>query len=76
MLNVNTSGTNLTNDIYKERRVELMGEALRFFDLVRTRKEVGTIPGFQSNTNELFPIPIQEIELAGNRWSQNPGYSN
>ncbi|WP_372754107.1 RagB/SusD family nutrient uptake outer membrane protein [Mariniflexile sp.] len=72
---VNTSGTNLTNDIYKERRVELMGEGLRFFDLVRTNKAEGTIPGFsKAKGHELFPIPIQEIELAGNRWSQNPGY--
>ncbi|MBP0902896.1 RagB/SusD family nutrient uptake outer membrane protein [Mariniflexile gromovii] len=74
--NVTTSGANLTNDIYKERRVEFVGEGLRFFDLVRTGKAVGTIPGFQSNKHELFPIPIQEIELSGNRWSQNPGYTN
>ncbi|MFG6685313.1 RagB/SusD family nutrient uptake outer membrane protein [Mariniflexile sp. HNIBRBA6329] len=74
--NVTTSGANLTNDIYKERRVEFVGEGLRFFDLVRTGKAVGTIPDFQSNKHELFPIPIQEIELSGNRWSQNPGYTN
>ena len=74
--NVATTGINLTNDIYKERRVEFVGEGLRFFDLVRTGKAVGTIPGFQSNKHELFPIPIQEIELSGNRWEQNPGYSN
>ncbi len=74
--NVSTTGTNLTNDIYKERRVELVGEGHRFFDLVRTGKAVGTIPDFQANKNELFPIPIQEIELSGNRWQQNPGYQN
>ncbi|MFH4963840.1 RagB/SusD family nutrient uptake outer membrane protein [Gaetbulibacter sp. M235] len=74
--NVSTTGTNLTNDIYKERRVELVGEGHRFFDLVRTGKAVGTIPGFQAGKNELFPIPIQEIELSGNRWQQNPGYQN
>src|SRR5690606_30038970 len=31
---VTTTGANLTNDIYIERRVELMGEGHRFFDLV------------------------------------------
>ena len=73
---VTTTGTNLTNDIYKERRVELVGEGHRFFDLVRTGKAAGTIPGFQAGKNELFPIPIEEIELSGNTWSQNPGYEN
>lgn len=74
--NVSTSGTNLTSDIYKERRVEFVGEGLRFFDLVRTGRAAGTIPGFQANKHELFPIPIQEIELSGNTWTQNPGYPN
>jgi len=74
--NVTTTGTNLTNDIYKERRVELVGEGHRFFDLVRTGKAAQSIPGFQAGKNELFPIPIQEIELSGNRWQQNPGYQN
>lgn len=72
--NVNTSGTNLTNDIYKERRVELIGEGHRFFDLVRTGRAAGTIPGFQAGKHELFPIPIQEIELSGGTWAQNSGY--
>ncbi|WP_111308708.1 RagB/SusD family nutrient uptake outer membrane protein [Confluentibacter sediminis] len=74
--NVTTTGANLTNDIYKERRVELVGEGHRFFDLVRTGRAAGTIPGFQAGKNELFPIPIQEIELSGNTWKQNPGYEN
>lgn len=71
---VNTSGTNLTNDIFKERRVELVGEGHRFFDLVRTGRAAQEIDGFQAGKNELFPIPIEEILLTGNRWSQNPGY--
>lgn len=74
--NLTTTGANLTNDIYKERRVELVGEGHRFFDLVRTGRAAGTIPGFQAGKNELFPIPIEEIELSGNTWSQNPGYEN
>ena len=72
--NVTTSGANLTNDIYKERRVELVGEGHRFFDLVRTGKAPQEINGFIAGKHELFPIPIEEINLSGNRWSQNPNY--
>lgn len=72
--NVNSGGANLTNDIWKERRVELVGEGHRFFDLVRTGKAAEEIDGFQSGKHELFPIPIEEIILTGNRWEQNPGY--
>jgi hypothetical protein len=71
---VATSGSNLTNDIYKERRVELVGEGHRFFDLVRTGRAAQEINGFVSGKHELFPIPIEEINLSGNRWNNNPGY--
>ncbi|MEH6537335.1 MAG: RagB/SusD family nutrient uptake outer membrane protein [Psychroserpens sp.] len=70
----NVTGTNLTNAIYKERRVELVGEGHHFFDLVRTGRASVEIDGFQSGKHELFPIPLIEIQLAGNRWDQNPGY--
>jgi hypothetical protein len=62
------------NDIYKERRVELVGEGHRFFDLVRTGRAAQAIDGFQAGKHELFPIPIEEIVLSGNRWDNNPGY--
>lgn len=68
------SGTALINAIYQERRVELVGEGHRFFDLVRTGKAADEIDGFQVGKHELFPIPSIEIELAGNIWEQNPGY--
>jgi hypothetical protein len=71
---VTTTGSSLTNDIYHERRVELAGEGHRFFDLVRTGKAAQEINGFVAGKNELFPIPSIEIQLAGNRWAQNPGY--
>tara|TARA_B110000967_G_scaffold158715_1_gene164132 strand:+ start:2735 stop:4219 length:1485 start_codon:yes stop_codon:yes gene_type:complete len=71
---LSTTGSNLTNDIYKERRVELVGEGHRFFDLVRTGRAAAEIDGFQAGKNELFPIPIEEIVLSGNRWKNNPGY--
>jgi hypothetical protein len=75
LADVSTTGSNLTNDIYKERRVELVGEGHRFFDLVRTGRAAQEITGFQTGKHELFPIPIQEIQLAGNTWDQNPGYN-
>ncbi len=75
LADVATSGTNLTNDIYKERRVELVGEGHRFFDLVRTDRAEGTIPGFsKAKGHELFPIPFEEILLSGDQWENNPGY--
>jgi hypothetical protein len=65
---------NLYEDILKERRSELSCEGHRFFDLVRTGKAVDVIPGFVIGKHELFPIPQDEIDLAGGNWSQNPGY--
>lgn len=64
----------LLEAIYSERRKELAGEGHRFFDLVRTGKAAAAIEGFSVNKNELFPIPLIELELAGSRWSQNQGY--
>ena len=72
--NVNTSGSALTQDIWNERRLELAGEGHRFFDLVRTNQAATAIAGFQTSKNELFPIPLSEILLTGNRWAQNQGY--
>lgn len=71
---VSTTGDNLINDIFKERRVELVGEGHRFFDLVRTGRAAQAIDGFQEGKHGLFPIPIEEIVLSGNRWENNPGY--
>ncbi|WP_264536931.1 RagB/SusD family nutrient uptake outer membrane protein [Flavobacterium sp. N1736] len=71
---ISASGAALTDFILAERRLELFGEGHRFFDLVRTGKAVGTIPGFKANKNELFPLPIEEIQFANGNWKQNPGY--
>lgn len=70
---ISLSGTALTEAIYHERRVELVGEGHRFFDLVRTGRG-SEIDGFTSNKNELFPIPIEEIQFSGGNWEQNDGY--
>ena len=71
---VTSTGAALTTAIYQERRVELVGEGHHFFDLVRTGRAAAEIDGFLPGKNEVFPIPSIEIELAGNRWEQNPGY--
>ena len=71
---ISASGPALTDFILAERRLEFFGEGHRFFDLVRTGKAVGTIPGFQANKNELFPLPIEEIQFANGNWEQNPKY--
>lgn len=71
--NISSTGSALTDAIWRERRLELAGEGHRFFDLVRTGR-AASIPGFTANKNEIFPIPRIEIELAGNNWQQNPGY--
>ncbi|WP_298321008.1 RagB/SusD family nutrient uptake outer membrane protein [uncultured Aquimarina sp.] len=71
---VTATGIALTDAIYQERRVELVGEGHHFFDLVRTGRAATEIDGFVTGKHELFPIPLIEIQLAGNRWEQNPGY--
>jgi len=74
LADVSFTGSQLTDAIFQERRVELVGEGHHFFDLVRTGRAAAEIDGFQTGRNELFPIPSIEIDLAGNRWAQNPGY--
>ena len=65
--NITTTGTNLTAAIYKERRVELVGEGHHFFDLVRTGR--GTkIAGFTSDKHEVFPIPLEEVQFYQGNW--------
>jgi starch-binding outer membrane protein, SusD/RagB family len=71
---ISATGSALTDAIWKERRVEFVGEGLRFFDLVRTGKAASVIPGFVTGKNELFPIPLEEIQFSNRNWTQNPGY--
>ena len=72
--NVTATGSALTTAIYHERRVELVGEGHRFFDLVRTGEAASSIEGFVAGKHELFPIPIEEIQFSNGNWAQNPNY--
>lgn len=71
---ITATGTALNDFILTERRMELVGEGHRFFDLVRTGKAAIEIPGFVAGKNDLFPIPIEEIQFAAGNWAQNPNY--
>jgi tetratricopeptide (TPR) repeat protein len=70
---VTSTGTTLTSAIAHERRVELVGEGHRFFDLVRTGRGA-EIDGFTANKNEVFPIPYEEIQFSNGNWEQNTNY--
>jgi tetratricopeptide (TPR) repeat protein len=64
----------LRDIIFNERRHELALEGLRFWDLVRTGRAKAVLGplGFKEGKNELLPIPQAEMDLTGNKWSQNP----
>lgn len=61
--------------IKAERRLELAGEGHRFFDLVRWGDAASVLAsrGFQSNKNEIFPIPQRET-ITNTKINQNPNY--
>lgn len=65
-------------NIWLERRRELAFEADRFFDLVRQGRAGQVLRAhgkpFVDNKHEVFPIPQPQIDLSGNRLTQNPGY--
>ncbi|WDF48258.1 RagB/SusD family nutrient uptake outer membrane protein [Chryseobacterium sp. KACC 21268] len=67
----------LRTAIWQERRVELAMEMDRFPDLVRTGQAAAVLGplGFQTNKNELFPIPLQAITDSKGVLTQNPGYN-
>ncbi len=71
---ITLSGAALTDAIYHERRVELMGEGHYFFDLVRIGKAAENIEGFVVGKNEVFPLPLEEIDFSAGNWTQNPNY--
>ncbi|NHM01207.1 RagB/SusD family nutrient uptake outer membrane protein [Flavobacterium difficile] len=71
---ISASGAALTDFIWAERKLELIGEGHRFFDLVRTNRAASTITGFITGKHEVFPIPLEEIQFSNGNWQQNPNY--
>jgi starch-binding outer membrane protein, SusD/RagB family len=80
------TGASLLNAILLQRRVELLGEGHRWFDLRRTTKTiVRTECGISNSTRAercnigpdarglVFPIPFNEMKVNPNL-TQNPGY--
>ncbi len=83
-----TDKTQLRNAIWHERRVELAGESLRFYDLVRQGRagvvmrafaqKYNILKGkaFTDGKNESLPIPQEEIQASpGGIIKQNPKYN-
>jgi len=68
------AGALTLQQIYDERRLELMGEGMRWFDLVRTGQAATALAsrGFKAGMNEFFPIPF--LELQNQNFKQNYGY--
>ena len=71
------SGNALFDAIVSEKFLELAHEGQRFWDLVRWGKASSELAGTgYSSTNDLFPIPITEIDKNSELTiaDQNPGY--
>jgi len=73
---ITSSGSQLLDDIYLERRLELACEGHRFFDLIRTGQAASVLAskGFNASTHTYLPIPQQEIDASQSVLTQNPGY--
>ncbi len=74
---VTSSGQDLLEAIYRERRLELATEGHRFFDLVRTGRAAEVLGpyGYVEGKHQWLPIPQREIDLADpGTLVQNPGY--
>ncbi|MCA0235820.1 MAG: RagB/SusD family nutrient uptake outer membrane protein [Bacteroidetes bacterium] len=74
-----TDQAQLRERIYRERRVELAMEQLRWFDLLRWGRAASVMQAvgktnFVAGKNELLPIPQTEIDLTGQLIAQNPNY--
>lgn len=62
------SQSELREIIYHERRIELVFEGHRFFDLKRQDRAVEVLGplGYRAGTHEYFPIPQEELDLNPN----------
>ncbi|NBC65617.1 MAG: RagB/SusD family nutrient uptake outer membrane protein [Bacteroidetes bacterium] len=75
---ITSSGQQLLEDIWYERRTELAMEHHRLFDL-RRQGRAGEVlraigASYESPKHDLYPIPQQEIDNTGGFIEQNPGY--
>ena len=68
-----SSGTQLLEDIYNERRMELATEGHRYYDLVRTGQAATVLTGWDE-TKRYLPIPQNEIDASNGALTQNDGY--
>jgi len=72
------SQNSMRDKVYKERRVEMAFEHDRMFDLRRTGRAAAVLQAlgkpYVSPKHDLFPIPQRQVDLSGNRITQNPGY--
>jgi hypothetical protein len=68
-----SSGTDLLNDILKERRLELAMEGIRYFDIIRTGR-TNLLPNEANYISHdgLLPLPIGDVNTFG--LTQNKGY--
>jgi len=79
-LSLNLDKSSVLSAIARERQVELFTEwGHRWFDLKRTDRATSVLSAINGKnwqvTDELYPIPQTEIDLAPNlREHQNPGY--
>lgn len=75
---VTSSGQQLLDAIWQERRVELAMEQKRWFDLLRQGRAAEVMQAlgknFEVGKHELFPIPTNEIDLSNGALQQNPGW--
>lgn len=79
-IDINLSGADLLNAIYKERRKELCFENFRLFDLLRWKMGVHRTDVYDNapttlpygSDHAISPIPKREIEIMG--LTPNPGY--
>ena len=70
---ISSSGTQLLEDIYNERRMELATEGHRYYDLVRTGQAATVLTGWDE-TKRYLPIPQNEIDASNGALTQNDGY--
>ncbi len=69
---INSSGDQLIEDIFKERRLELAMEGFRFWDVIRFGKAPQLFKGFVKGRDEVLPIPQDEIDKNHGVITQNP----